>query len=411
MSVGESGVGELHVITGPEAVAAEFVTHPGEAGVDQPPAAIGAAMVLGTVAYMILGIQPILLGALVEAGRLTNHALGKVATLETLALAIGAAVGPPFLRRGGIQAKIALAALALAALDVADYWAASPMPIYLLRTAAGAIEGLLLAGAILVVTYTRNPERMNGLFLAITTAPQIAATYLLSAVAIPRFGANAGFGLMAALSGLGAFSALALSDRTTSSAHALGAAKGVWTPWVLLMLVAILLQNAAIGAAWNYVEQIAHQWDISNQIVGLAVSGGLTFQLVGALGVAWIGWRFDHKLMLAAGCAVQALDVIVLGSLHAPMVYLGASCVFGLLWLALLPFEMKLLIELDRTRQVAMILSPVSLIGLSIGPFVGSLLVRENDVSPAFWFAAAATAASGALYTFTALAARRPAPA
>ncbi|MDR3513911.1 MAG: hypothetical protein P4L73_19915 [Caulobacteraceae bacterium] len=411
MSVGETDLGELHAITGPEAVAAEFITHPGEIGVDQPPMAIVAAMVLGTVAFMILGIQPILLGALVEAGRLTNHALGKVATLETLALAIGAAVGPPFLRRGGIRAKIALAALALAALNIASYWAASPGPIYVIRTASGALEGLLLAGAILVVTYTRNPERMNGLFLAITTAPQIAATYLLSTVAIPALGANSGFGLMAMLSALGAFSALALSDKTTATAHALGTAKGVWTPWVLLALAAILLQNAAIGAAWNYVEQIAHQADISNQIVGLAVSGGLTFQLVGALGVAWIGWRFNHKLMLAAGCSLQALDVVVLGSLHAPMIYLGASCVFGLLWLALLPFEMKLLIELDRTRQVAMILSPASLIGLSVGPFFGSLLVRETDVSPAFWFAAAATAISGAIYLFTALVARRPVPA
>jgi hypothetical protein len=410
MSLGESDVGELHAITGPEAVAAEFITLPGEIGIDQPFPALAAAMVLGTVAFMILGIQPVLLGALVEAGRLTNHALGKVATLETLALAIGTAIGPPYLRRGAIRTKIIAASLILVALNVADYWAGSPGPIYVLRTAAGLIEGILLAGAILVVTYTRNPERMNGYFLALTTAPQIAAIYLLTTLAIPRLGANAGFGLMAILAGLGAFSAFALSDKTTSSAHALGTAKGVWTPWVMLVLAAILLQNAAIGAAWNYVEQIAHQAGISGQIVGIAVSGLLTFQLMGALGVAWIGWRFNHKIMLAAGCTLQALDVIVLGTMHAPMIYLAAACIFGLLWLALLPFEMKLLIELDRTRQVAMILSPVSLIGLSIGPFFGSLLVRETDVSPAFWFAAAATATSGALYLFTAVVARRPEP-
>jgi DHA1 family inner membrane transport protein len=178
----------------------------------------------------------------------------------------------------------------------------------------------------------------------------------------------------------------------------------------MLVLAAILLQNAAIGAAWNYVEQIAHQAGISGQIVGIAVSGLLTFQLIGALGVAWVGWRFNHKVMLAAGCSLQALDVIVLGAFHTPIIYLAAACVFGLLWLALLPFEMKLLIELDRTRQVAMILSPVSLIGLSIGPFFGSLLVHETDVSPAFWFAAAATATSGAIYLVTAFAARRREP-
>src|SRR3569623_235882 len=112
---------EVHAITGPEGIAAEFATHPGEVGVDQPAAAVAAAMVLGTVAFMILGIQPILLGARVEAGRLTEKALGKVATLETLALAAAAAVGPPFLRRGGIRTKLIVTSLALVAVDIASY--------------------------------------------------------------------------------------------------------------------------------------------------------------------------------------------------------------------------------------------------------------------------------------------------
>jgi hypothetical protein len=405
------GADEVHAITGPEGIAAEFVTHPGEVGVDQPLGAIVAAMVLGTVAFMILGIQPILLGALVEAGRLTEKALGKVATLETLALALAAAVGPPFLRRGGIRAKIVVTSLALVVLNVGSYRASGPAEFYWLRTGAGFAEGLLLSGAILVLTYTRRPDRMNGYFLGITTAPQIVAIWLLSAFGIPRLGAGSGFALMAVLSAVGAFSAAGLSDRITSHGHAPGgpSLKGVWTPWVVVALAAILLQNAAIGAAWNYVEQIAHQNGIAAGAVGLAVSSLLTSQVAGAMAVGWIGWRFNHKLMLAAGCALQALDVIVLATMHAPAIYFGACCLFGLLWLALLPFEMKLLIELDRTRQVAMTLSPVSLIGLSLGPFFGSLLVSETDVAPAFWLAAAATALSGAVYVALATLAPREA--
>ncbi len=359
-------------------------------------------MLLGSVGYMILGVAPVLFGALVDAGRLTDAALGQVATVETLALAAGAAVGPALLRRGGLRGKLVAGGVVLALLDLACFRASGGLALGILRGGCGALEGLLLSGALLVVMYARQPERMSGYFMAITTAPQVAAVYALSAFLLPAFGANAGFGLMAGLAVFSLLAAVVISDRTVLATDSLVAPEGVWSWAAVVGCLAIFLQNAAIGAAWNYLEQIGHEAAISTDNVGLAIACLLVCQLVGATAAGWVGWRLNHTAMLGGGCVVLAADCVVLTVIHAPAGFVAACCVFGLLWLALIPFQVKLLVEIDPSRQLALLLSPISLIGLSVGPFAGSLLVREADVSPSFFLACGGTLLAGAMYAVAA---------
>src|SRR5450755_1657922 len=70
-----------------------------------------AGLFLGTVAFMITGIQPVLLGGLAEEGRLSEATLGRVAWVEVAALALAAALGPRLLRFGSARRTIAAACL------------------------------------------------------------------------------------------------------------------------------------------------------------------------------------------------------------------------------------------------------------------------------------------------------------
>src|ERR1700689_5858467 len=72
-----------------------------------------AGLFLGTVAFMVTGIQPVLLGALAEEGRLSEAMLGRVAWVEVLALALASAIGPRLLRFGSGRRTIAAACVAL----------------------------------------------------------------------------------------------------------------------------------------------------------------------------------------------------------------------------------------------------------------------------------------------------------
>jgi hypothetical protein len=66
-------------------------------------AAIATAMWVGTAALMVLGIQPIFLAALVAEHRITDMVLGRLATVEVLAIAVGSAIGTAFFRTGGMR--------------------------------------------------------------------------------------------------------------------------------------------------------------------------------------------------------------------------------------------------------------------------------------------------------------------
>ncbi len=364
------------------------------------PVAIASSMWVGSAGLMILGIQPVLLGALAQEGRLSEGSLGRLATVEVLALAAGSVVGPRILGAGRMRAKTAAAALALAPANLVIYATPSLAALFVSRAFAGLLEGLVLGAAIVVLTHTRHPDRLNGLFLAVQTIPQAVAAYALPVTLIPAHGAAAGFALLSLLALSAAAMALGLPDRG-AAAEAAAPAELLRSPAVLRALAAVALWSAAIGSAWSYVERVAVQQGYSPQIVGLAMSASLTSQVLGAFAVAWIGWRLPYRIALCVGALLQALLVIALAIARAPGAYVAAACAFGWLWLALGPFQVRLLIDVEKTRRAAMLLAAVTLSGFSAGPLISSFGVSQSDVSGAFFVSAALLVASAALFAWT----------
>ena len=96
-----------------------------------------AGLFLGTVSFMITGIQPVLLGGLAEEGRLSEATLGRVAWVEVSALALAAAIGPRLLRFGSARRTIAAACLALALANAVVYISHDTLALILSRVFAG----------------------------------------------------------------------------------------------------------------------------------------------------------------------------------------------------------------------------------------------------------------------------------
>jgi len=208
---------------------------------------------------------------------------------------------------------------------------------------------------------------------------------------------------LAAMSGLAAF---CLVD-SAPPPRAESTGKPVWTAPIFVALASVGLQNAAIGGAWNYLPLLVDQHHFSPALAGVAVSGGLLFQVAGAFAVAAWGRRFDFRAALIVGSFCQAGVIGALALAAAPMVYVSFALLFGLFWLALSPFQVRLLIALDQTRSAALLLTAVTLVGLSVGPSVSALGVHGADVTGALWIAAAMMGAACALYSAASL--RRPA--
>lgn len=361
-------------------------------------AAIAGAILLGTAALMILGVQPLVLGALTEDHRLSVAGLGRLATLENLALAIFSAVGSRVMGGPRIRVKATLACLALAIANITIYLADTSGELFALRGIAGALEGLMLGAAIVILTSAPHPDRVNALFLAIQTIPQMVAAYFLPVTIIPRWGSSAGFGLLCLVALVSVAGAWALRSPATSRREPdQAAAPHSWR--ALLGLAAVISQNAGIGGAWNYFEQVGAQHQFGPNAIGFALSASLAAQIAGAFFVAWIGWRAPYRVVLPVGIAMQALMVLGLAQLTSTTMYSLIASGFGLLWLGLQPYQIRQLIDLDASRRSALLVIPLALTGLSLGPLAVSFAVEGSDVGGCFRVAAAFLAASAVLFT------------
>jgi MFS family permease len=355
-------------------------------GIDGPPA-IAAAMWIGTGALMVLGIQPILLAALVAEHRISDAALGRLATTEVLALALGAALGAALFRTGGMRAKALVLGGLLTAANLASCWVAGGLALFLLRFAAGALEGIVLGCAIVILTRTRHPDRINGVFLAAQTIPQAIAAFLLPIYLVPRWGSDAAFVILALLTFIGMLVTPLLPNRGTSAPRT-PAGRWTWNAEVACLLGAIALAAAGTGAALEYLAHLAALHGFSAHVVGLATSGNLVLQVIGAFIVVGVAYRLPATVALLGGIALQGAIAAAFPAAPSGALFVALACGFGLFMLALGPFQVAWLVRIEPTRRVALVILPVTLIGWSLGPFTASFFVSEGNVDPAFWVSA-----------------------
>lgn len=367
--------------------------------------AMTAAMAVGSAALMVMGMQPVILGGLAGTGRLSAEQLGQVATLEVIALAVGTAIGPRLINQGRMRRLTGLLCVLLALADLLMLLAGSPPEIFAARAVAGLLEGMALASTIVVLTHSRQPDRANGIFLAVQTIPQMVAVYAFPTLIIPMFGLASAFMLLSGLAFLAAASAFWLPDRVAIVPPADAKHFG-WSAAGTAALVAILVQSAGIGGAWTYVEMLATQRHLASEAVGIALAGLLGTQILGAFLVAWVGWKLSANLALLVGTIVQATIILWLTGVTHDGSFIIACFAFGLFWLALQPFQLRQIILIDPTRRMALLVVPTTLVGMSLGPLLLSFFVAANNVIPAFKVGGALLGSSALLYAILLLIAR-----
>jgi hypothetical protein len=345
--------------------------------------------------------------ALVSEHRITDVLLGRPATVEVLAIAAGSVAGSAFFRAGGMRAKAAILSGLLALANLGSCYVYGAASLFILRFAAGALEGLLLGCTIVILTRTRSPHRVNGVFLAAQTIPQALAALILPIYLTPRWGSGASFVILAGLALIGVGLTPLLRRFAAPAAERGAPPKWLWTGEIACVLAAMTLQTAGIGAAMEYLAQLATLHSFSQQAVGLATSGNLVFQVAGAFVVVGIAWRLPSALALLTGVALQAAMALSFPAMPTEAWYVALACAFDLFLLALGPFQVAWLIRIEPMRRVALLITPITLPGWSIGPFLASYWVTPRSSDPAFWVAGRLFVAAGAAYTSSLFLAQR----
>ncbi|UYK68070.1 MFS transporter [Xanthomonas sacchari] len=347
-------------------------------------------MSIGAIALLILGVQPIVLGALVEQHLITLPGVGVVAMGEIIALGIGVALGDALLPVSWQRATAIMAALLAAALNLATVQAQGDAAFVALRAAAGLAEGLLVWVATVSIVRAATPDRITAVFMVLQALAQIALAAALALWVLPAAGWKGGFVAMAAtcLLVLPLAAALSVPASLAPAADAQCAATATarlrWSLATLAPLLVAFLQMSAIGALWAYLEPLALRAGLDAHAAQLQTSWVLGMQIVGGLAAIYWVRRLSVTATLTLGsvalCVVAAAMYRVPG--NAALGFAAVCVAFGFAWMFLMPFHVGLALRADAQGRVAVLVPAAQLIGSACGPLLASLLLHADDPAP-----------------------------
>jgi hypothetical protein len=339
---------------------------------------LSLGLTVGSVALLMLGLQPLLLGALVEQGRLTVDQLGLAATAELLALGVTTGLSASLLPARRLRAINAAGCLALALANGLSMLT-SGYGFVASRALAGIAAGFLVWIAVTMITRARAPDRVAGIFLTVQTLAQAALAALLPLTAMIKWGVNGGLAALGLFALASIPASFLLQDRFSDLPKPAETKAGL--PWRgVAGLASVFLYMAGIVGLWVFVERLGSAAGASAQMAGIAVAAALAAQVTGSASAIFLSPVLPTMPVLAL-CAVGNIAVVAL--LGAPIgqgIYLAGVVMFGFLWLFAMPFQTRMLIRLDPSRRSAMLLSAAQLLGSAAGPLITSAFATDASL-------------------------------
>lgn len=360
------------------------------------PRQLAAALWTGSVGLLVLGLQPVLLGALFTQGHVSGDELALVATAELVSIGIGSAVVAMALPARNMRGKSAILLLLLALANVWTAYVGSANMLIAARALAGLAEGGLVAVATELIARSRRAERIGGYFVSLQTLAQCILALLLALAVIPAYGASGGFVTLAVVCVLSLAVARAVPDDYADLPKD-ERFSNVLTPGAITALLSIFCYFMFFGSVWAFLEPLGAQYGIDGRTVGLIVSASLAAQILGAMTATVFEARIDYRLAITGVGIVAVLACMVLASGPALTTFWVAALAMGFILLFIVPYQIRLAITSDETRTAALLVPAAQLFGLALGPVAASLLIDEGDFRAVPEFAAASVIASVAL--------------
>lgn len=367
---------------------------------------LASALWIGSVGLLILGLQPVLLGALYTEGHVTGDELALVATAEMIAIGIGSAIVAMLLPARNMRWK---SAALLVLLALANFWTAyagTPNALIGARTLAGLAEGGLVAVATELIARSRRAERIGGYFVTLQTLAQCALALILALYAVPRAGSAGGFIALGIVCLLSLIVAWTVPDDYADLPKVEQFANMATVP-AITALLSIFCYFMFFGAVWAFLEPIGAQFGIDGRTAGLMVSASLAAQVIGAMTATLFEARIDYRFAITAIGVIAAICSVLLASGPGVSVFWAVALVMGFILLFIVPYQIRLAINADETRTAVLLVPAAQLFGLAIGPIAASLLIDGANFRPVPEFAAVSALASVVLLGVFVLVARR----
>lgn len=346
-----------------------------------------AVLSMGVAALLVVGLQPALLGALVDEHRISASDLGLTAMLELLTMGIATGVAGVYLKPENLKIIGAGGVLLLAAANVGTMHAAG-VGVFLARATAGIPEGVLLWITVGMIARSRTPERWAGFFFLFQVLAQLILAMAFAGFIIPRLGADGGFAAMGLACLIGLPVAFFLPERYGPLVQAEGVS-GAPPLRGMIALLATVIFIGGNGAVSVYLQPLAQQAGLGADVARTALWTGLIFQIGGATLATILAGRVRY---FAVFCVVVAgfLAVWLVYGLKAPAwAFIAATALSGVVQLLVNPFLVPMIIEADPSRRAALQSAGAQLLGGAGGPLLAFFAVNGSDVRGVLWLGAA----------------------
>lgn len=340
---------------------------------------VTAALTAGCVALLVLGLQPALLGALVDQRRISMEGLGIVAMGEILALGIGTILAEKWLPLHRLRTVAVVASLLLVAVNLLTLTARGDLVCVAWRVVAGLVEACLFWIVTMVIVRASQPDRLAGIFLTLQTVAQAVAALVLAKVSISSLGWGQPFMLLAVLCLLPLLVASRLPAQLGAHTEQIHPSVVSWRGFFSLCVP--FLHMSAMGALWAYLEPVVNAAGIGISVNALA-SLVLFMQIVGGAAASlMVRWGKVSQVLAASALAFAVVGMAMYRlPAHSSLVFAALCAAFGFLWLFQMPFHIRLAFDVDPRGRIAMLVPPAQLVGTGFGPLVTSLTVHGNEV-------------------------------
>ena len=346
---------------------------------------LATSILIGSCALLVLGVQPVLLGAMVQEGRIAEAQVGNLVTIEMLAMVFGSLAGIGLLRKMGARVVIGLAGLVLAAMNIAMTGQSGRAILSSFRALAGLSDGVLVASALVAISRVARVERASAFFLAAQTLLQAVVAAALPFIVAGSSRTDTALLALAIAGAIAAAAALSLPQHLEPAAP--DRERGALTPASLTALLGAGLFLGAIVSVWSYFGLWLIHYGYPPTFEGTAISLCLVAQVVGALTAARFGERLPNRQTISICALAGALLVgLFFAGRGNSTAILAISMAFGFVWLFTLPFFAGWLIEIDPGRRAVLYLTAFQLGGAALLPSLAGVAVGSFSVDATLVF-------------------------
>lgn len=338
------------------------------------------ALAVGCVALMMLGLQPALLGDLIEQKRISLEGVGIVAMGEIFSLGIGVVLAEKFLPLNHLRLVAVLGSVSLVSINLLTLLAHGDLQCIVLRVVAGLAEASLFWITTMVIVRSPKPDRLAGIFLTAQTLAQAVVALALARISIRFLGWTEGFVVLAAVCALPLLMITRLPRQVGT--HSDAVMPSVVSLRGFFALLVPFAHLSAVGTLWAYLEPLSKVAGITGSDADALVALVLLMQIVGGSIAAVAVRRWRMSLTLVVSALVFTLVGLAMHRLPAPSpVGFTLLCgVFGFVWLFQMPFHVRLAFDIDPRGRIAMLVPPAQLLGSGFGPLMASFSVNGDDV-------------------------------